>query len=370
MKDCDFSYGRRRIFSGFDGKFCKVCPQITHDGDKTAYLTWQMLLLTGCDVFYDQYISKSTDGGETFGEPRLRKNLSRYEDGIRYQPAGWFFYNKFHKLWFGLGELIRYKDDNFQVLVNSIGVRDPIQFKFDPETEDWESFEPLEFPIDYISAVPSSQIYEYEYGDILVPFYYQTAEAHKARVLTVKYSYDGNRFKMVGYGSPVICEQYGERGLCEPSVTFFDGKFYLTLRSDEQGTFAVSDDGFHFSSPQPWRWDDGSILENYNTMQHWIRLKDGLFLAYTRKGAHNDHVFRHRAPIFAARFDEENLYLIRDSEIILVPELGTRLGNFTVTEVSEEKALLTTAEWMQPVECAKYGSDNSIWIANLNSGAI
>ena len=366
MKDIAFSYGRKRVFSGYDGKYCKVCPQITHDGDKTAYLTWQMLLLTGCDVFYDQYITKSTDGGVSFGEPHLRKDLSRFEDGIRLQPAGWFFYNKSHKLWFGLGELLKYKDDNFQILVNAIGVRDPIQFRFDPATEDWESFEPLEFPIDYIAAVPSSQIYEYENGDILVPFYYLTEENQLSRVITVRYSYDGTRFNMVEYGTPVVGDNFGSRGLMEPSISELDGKFYLTLRSDDIGTFAVSDNGLHFSDPQPWKWDDGSVLENYNTMQHWVRLKDSLFLAYTRKGAHNDHVFRHRAPIFMARFDEDKLCLIKESEVILVPELGTRLGNFTVTEISEEKALLTTAEWMQPAGCEKYGSDNSIWIANMD----
>ena len=55
--------------------------------------------------------------------------------------------------------------------------------------------------------------------------------------------------------------------------------------------------------------------------------------------------------------------LIRESEIILVPELGARLGNFAVTEASEKEAWLITAEWMQPRGCEKYGSDNSLWHA-------
>ena len=127
----------------------------------------------------------------------------------------------------------------------------------------------------------------------------------------------------------------------------------------------MSENGLDYSEPEPWKWDNGSILENYNTMQRWIRHKDGLYLAYTRKGANNDHVFRHRAPIFMARLDEERRCLVKDTEVILVPELGARLGNFTVTEVSENEFWLLTAEWMQPVGCERYGSDNAIWIAKI-----
>ena len=47
MKDIKFSYTRERMLPGYDGKYCKVCPQITYDGEKTAFLTYQMLLLTG-----------------------------------------------------------------------------------------------------------------------------------------------------------------------------------------------------------------------------------------------------------------------------------------------------------------------------------
>ena len=139
----------------------------------------------------------------------------------------------------------------------------------------------------------------------------------------------------------------------------------MTIRTNEQGYLAVSGDGLRYEEPIPWKWDDGSILQNYNTMQRWIRCKDALYLAYTRKGAHNDHVFRHRAPIFMARFDEENLCLVKDTEVILVPELGARLGNFTVTDVSGNEFWLVTAEWMQPLGCQKYGSDNSLWIARV-----
>ena len=38
-----------------------------------------------------------------------------------------------------------------------------------------------------------------------------------------------------------------------------------------------------------------------------------------------------------------------------------RLGNFCVDFAGSE-SWLVTAEWMQPLGCEKYGSDNSIWL--------
>lgn len=159
------------------------------------------------------------------------------------------------------------------------------------------------------------------------------------------------------------------RGIVEPSLAKLGGKYYIALRSDEIGMYAVSDNGFDFCKPKPYVWDDGSVLENYNTQQHFMIHKDGLFLAYTRKGAHNDHVFRHRAPIFMTRFDEDRECLIKSDEVILVPELGARLGNFCAI-AHENEAWLVTAEWMQSWGeklgiCEKYGSNNSFWLARV-----
>ena len=62
-----------------------------------------------------------------------------------------------------------------------------------------------------------------------------------------------------------------------------------------------------------------------------------MFLVYTRKGANNDHVFRHRAPLFIAQVDPGEAALIRSTERILVPERGARLGNFAVTKSTNTK---------------------------------
>ncbi|MCK5704212.1 MAG: exo-alpha-sialidase, partial [Cyclobacteriaceae bacterium] len=112
-------------------------------------------------------------------------------------------------------------------------------------------------------------------------------------------------------------------------------------------------------------FDDGSELGNYNTQQHWVTHSDGLFLVYTRRGANNDHVFRHRAPLFMAQIDTKNLRVIRETEQILVPERGARLGNFGVTNINQNETWVTVSEWMQPEGVEKYGSDGSVFVAKI-----
>jgi hypothetical protein len=52
-----------------------------------------------------------------------------------------------------------------------------------------------------------------------------------------------------------------------------------------------------------------------------------LYFVYNRRGAHNDHVARHLARLFTAEVDQKTLVVKHDSECILVPERGARLGN-------------------------------------------
>lgn len=80
--------------------------------------------------------------------------------------------------------------------------------------------------------------------------------------------------------------------------------------------------------------------------------------------ATNSHVFRNRAPIFMSRFYPAAGGLVRETERVLVPELGARLGNFCVAHEGRE-AWLVVAEWMQPKGGERFGSDNSIWLVKV-----
>ena len=137
------------------------------------------------------------------------------------------------------------------------------------------------------------------------------------------------------------------------------------MRNDEKGYVSVSDDGLNYSEPIVWKFDDGKELGNYNTQQHWVTHSDGLYLVYTRRGANNDHVFRHRAPLFMAQVDPETLQVKRKTERIIVPEKGARMGNFAVVNLSPSETWVTVAEWMQPIGIEKYGSNNRIYTARI-----
>ena len=214
-------------------------------------------------------------------------------------------------------------------------------------------------------------------GDILLPIYFAlpgTGEGvfHVRHASTVmRCRFDGETLSYIEHGDEFTVEI--ERGLGEPSLTTFGGRWFLTLRNDEAGYVTSGDDGLHFDEPRQWTFDDGSELGNYNTQQHWLTMSDALYLVYTRRGADNDHIMRHRAPLFMAQVDPDRLCVIRDTERIVVPERGARLGNFGVTRVSDTESWVTVAEWMQtgppdPFDCTvceRWGSDNSVFVAKV-----
>lgn len=70
-------------------------------------------------------------------------------------------------------------------------------------------------------------------------------------------------------------------------------------------------------------------------------------------------------PLFIAQVDPDRLCVMRQTERILVPQRGARLGNFGVTAVSDQETWVTVAEWMHPAGCETYGSDNSVYLARL-----
>jgi hypothetical protein len=207
-------------------------------------------------------------------------------------------------------------------------------------------------------------------GDILLPIYFKSREQKQYRTTVLRCSFDGEKMSYREQGNELSV--LIDRGLYEPSLTRFRDRYYLTMRNDRAGYVATSPDGLHFDEPRKWLWDDGTELGNYNTQQHWVTHSDALYLVYTRTGANNDHVFRHRAPLFIAQVDVGTLRVLRATERILVPEHGARLGNFGVTEVNENETWVTVAEWMQTwgpniviPPNNPYGADNSVYAARI-----
>jgi hypothetical protein len=103
---------------------------------------------------------------------------------------------------------------------------------------------------------------------------------------------------------------------------------------------------------------------------------DGLFLAYTRRGADNDEIVRHRAPLFMAQVDPERLCVVRSTERVVVPKLGAQLGNFGTVNASPAESWIVTTECMQGdarntqnLELTEQrGGNNRVYIARIRWG--
>lgn len=192
-------------------------------------------------------------------------------------------------------------------------------------------------------------------GDLLVPFTFGTAEQKHRSVTTVRCSFDGRRIQIRDVGSTL--DNSAGRGLLEPSLARLDGRYYLTIRAeDERGYVATSDDGLKWQPQQAWAWDDGEPLTMSTTQQHWITHSDGLFLVYTRRDKQNTGVFRWRAPLFMAEVDRAALCMVRASERVVLPlvrekaadgkddERAARMGNFHTVNVTPEESWVTVGE--------------------------
>lgn len=161
----------------------------------------------------------------------------------------------------------------------------------------------------------------------------------------MKCRFDGQALTLVDHGNEMTVPD--PRGFGEPSLTLWNGTFYLTLRNDVRAYVTTSTDGLHFESVEPWRFDDGEELGSINTQQHWITRPAGLYLVYTRKGLNNDDIFRWRAPLMIARVDTDRLVVLRETERELLPKQGAAMGNFGTLDATEEESWVTTSECMQ-----------------------
>ena len=245
---------------------------------------------------------------------------------------------------------------------------------YDPVRSQWAAWQKLPMPNGekyHDCGAGCTQRHDLPDGSILLPVYFRPG-GQSSRVTVLHCTFDGRSLRYQGHGNEIIRDD-GTRGLHEPSLTRFDNEFFLTIRNDKQGFVTRSKDGLNFAPMQVWKFDDDTELGNYNTQQHWVTHSEGLFLVYTRRGANNDHVFRHRAPLFIAEVDPQRLRVIRETEQILVPERGARLGNFGVTHISQNETWVTVAELMQtwgpnhamPVD-NDFGSDGSVYVARLH----
>jgi hypothetical protein len=236
----------------------------------------------------------------------------------------------------------------------------------DPKTSKWTPWQVLELPeseeFNFARNACAQWVVNSD-GKLLVPLYIGKSAKDRFSTTVAECRFDGEKLIFERNGDVLRLDV--ARGLYEPSLVAFGGRYYLTLRNDERGYVSVSDDGLHFAEPKPWTFDDGAELGSYNTQQHWLAHSDGLFLVYTRRGANNDHIVRHRAPLFIARVDPEKLQIIRSSEKVVVPERGAELGNFGCARINDHESWVTVCEGMFMKDSKARGAEGATFVARI-----
>lgn len=372
------------VDSGYDRKSCWVHarPGVIPGDPPIGIVTSHKLRISGMDAYSEISDWRSDDGGKTWSDYTVHKDAF----ARRPLPDGWEigvsdFMPQWHEATgklLGTGHTVTYKNDELGP------TRDRKRFTsysvYDVDNRSWSSWRTVDMPLRLDnSGAGSTQRWDLPNGDILLPTYFLLPGGgsdkpywgkHTATVM--RCAFDGETLTYIEHGTELTHDD-DRSGFCEPSITFAAGRYFLTLRQYTAAYVAAGDDGLHFGEAIPWLFDDGSELGNYDTQQHWLARGDDLYLIYNRRGANNDHVYNHRAPLFIAKVDTDNLRVIRESEQILVPERGARLGNFGVTKVNDNEYWVGVAEWMQtiapnhhdPTICEKYGSDNSVFLAKI-----
>lgn len=238
---------------------------------------------------------------------------------------------------------------------------------YNPETDEWTEWQMLEMPDEetrhYLVAPGCVQWHVRPDGTLLLPMYFRgpTPSRYTATVLHCRF--DGSGMELISAGDELALED--GRGLYEPSLAFFQGRWFLTLRNDSRGYVTTSTDGLHYEPVRPWTFDDGEELGSYNTQQHWLVHDRALFLSYTRRGADNDHIPRNRAPLFMAQVNPETLQVMRTTEAALIPERGVMLGNFGAAAITPQESWVTDAEYLMAEQPHPRGANGSVFAARV-----
>jgi len=343
---------------GFNWMQARVCtiPAKDEGAVPQVLLTMQLHAIKGSHSYLGIVSALSSDLGKTWEGPTEQSALDHrhvrcviYETPVDATPQ-WHARRGRVLL---VGTTFFVDHDTMQELKEAPS--DIIYAVYDPEADQWDPkwapWKKLKMPRSfshYYARAGCVQFVELSNGDVLLPIYYGEHANCNYYASVVRCRFDGRTLSYIEHGNTMHLD-FG-RGFYEPSLAKCLGRFFLTLRNDKAGYVTVSDDGLHFAEPQLWRFDDGKELGNYNTQQHWITHKGRLYLVYTRRGADNDSVFRHRAPLFMSEVDQSTLRVMRSTEQIVVPKWGDRsMGNFGVSHITPTESWIVVGAIDHPI---------------------
>ncbi len=322
------------------------------------------------DYYSGLYYMRTDDLGKSWSGPHEIPELKMYTDAdgsdiaVADVTPGW--HAQTGKL-LAIGIKVRYGKTGKQLSDVPLS-HDCAYSTFDPGTAKWTPWKMLPpLPYDHAKVYMLNpgcvQWLTKADGTILLPVYFSGKDEKDNTVTVLQCRFDGENLSFLRHGDELINQ--GGRGFVEPSLAFYNDRYYLTLRNDTKAYVSTSRDAMNWSPPQPWTFDDGRDLGSYNTQAHWLVHRDGLFLSYTRRGANNDHIPRNRAPIFLAQVDPARLCVLRNTEQVLIPERGVMLGNFGASYITPEESWVTDAEFMIGEKPHPRGADGSVWVARV-----
>lgn len=336
-----------------------------------CFTTMSRTAKVGSHGYHDVYLSTSRDRGQTWTPPQVIPSLQRAEQADGYEVVAGDLWPKYHEKSGKI--LITGKTFNFAGGTKENILREQVSYAvLNPKTGNCGPLRTIDMPQQDHSGQPiiapnagCHQRVDLPNGDILLPIRYQQSETQRNyTTIVARCRFDGETLGYVEHGTEHAIPT--KRGLYEPSITQFGEEFFLTMRADDGAWVARSSDGINYSDHKPWTFDDGTSLGSYNTQQHWVTLGGKLYLVYTRRGADNDHIMRHRAPLFIGEVDPESLAVIKSTEQILVPENHATLGNSGVCQISENEAWVTVAEGRVSFGERK-GENNKVILARITT---
>ena len=336
-------------------------------GTPVVMITCQKLLNYVSDYYSGLHVMRTDNLGKSWAGPEAVPELdwTSHDGGIKVSVCdvtpGW--HPPSGKL-LAIGGRIRYDKEGLQ-LGDEPRSYQTAYAVYDPLTQRWSAWKILRMPPDKkfdFAWNACAQWLVQQDGTLLVPFYFGPSISEPLASTVVQCSFDGEKIKYEKHGDELSLDD--DYGLVEPSIACLGSRYYLTMRNDLKNYVTVSDDGLHFQPVKPWTFDDGKELGSYNTQQHWLVHSDGLFLVYTRRGAGNDHIMRHRAPLFMGRVDPDKLCVIRESEKIVVPQRGATLGNFGAATINANESWVTVSESLFH-GARKHGADGSTFVARI-----
>ena len=344
-------------------------PGMGKNGNPRLIITMQKWFVKHSDFYSGLYTMSSDDMGTTWSEPEEQPPLGwRYGKvsiiiGICDFTPGW--HPQSNKL-LAIGHTVYYTPKG-QLLGNK-RPRSTAYAVYDPLKDQWSPWQQLEMPDKhkfFNSGSGCGQWLIKKDGTLLIPAYFKaeddTTNCYASTVLHC--SFDGEKIHYLEHGDELTLKV--PRGVYEPSLTSYHGRYYLTLRNDIKAYVTVSEDAMRWDEIRPWLFDDGSEIGSYNTQQHWVTHSDELFLVYTRWDPANQHIPRSRAPLFMARVDTDKLIVLKKTEVVLIPEHGAMMGNFGASYITEKESWVTVGENMYPPENLNRGANGSVFAARI-----